>query len=83
MQQSESSVMALHRTEAEMSSTGRSQFDALRDEVKARQKALDHSARVAADASSANWESARAQLAADYQAYADAVARMDAAAGIR
>ncbi len=79
VRRSEESVAAFARTESEMSEQGRSQFQALRADVKARDKALERSLRAAVDASAAGWDSARAQLAADYDAYAAAVARMDAA----
>ena len=81
--QSEVAVLELRRTEPQMSSTGRGQFATLNDEVKERRKALEKSTRAAANASASDWESARAQLATDYDAYAAALAQMDAAAGIR
>jgi hypothetical protein len=82
VRQSEDTVREFRRSESQMSTSGRSQFDALNDEVKARRKALEHSTRVAANASSADWDSARAQLASDYDAYASALASLDAAVGV-
>jgi hypothetical protein len=83
MHTSEVTLAEFRQSKAEMSATGRSQFESLHDEVKARRKALEKSARAAANANSADWDAARAQLAADYQAYAASVSRLDAAVGIR
>lgn len=78
----ERAIRNMNRSENQMSATGRDQFIALRDEVKSRQRAVEQSIRAAERASAANWENARLQLAADYAAYANAVARLDAAAGV-
>jgi hypothetical protein len=82
LRQSEATVREFRRSESQMSASGRSQFDALSSEEKTRRKALEHSLRAAADASSADWEQARAQLASDYDAYAGALASLDAAVGV-
>jgi hypothetical protein len=82
IRQSNDTMSEFRRSRSEMSAEGRSQFDASADEVKSAEKTLDKSIRKAERASSADWEQARAQLAADYQAYAAALARVDAAAGI-
>ncbi len=78
----ERAIRDLNRSESQMSASGRDQFIALRDEVKSRQKAVEQSIRSAERATAAEWENARLQLASDYAAYADAVARLDAAAGV-
>lgn len=78
----DAAVSAMRRTERDMSAEGRAAFKAADDEVKARAKALWKSIRAAKNASAAEWDAARAQLAADYEAYATAMARIDATAGI-
>lgn len=82
LQQTKTTLAEFRRTENEMSAEGRTQFKSAMDEVKSREKALDKSLRAAERASSSEWDAARAQLVADYDAYAAAVARIDAAAGI-
>ena len=78
----DAAVSAMRRTERDMSAEGRAAFKAVDDEVKARAKALWKSIRAAKTATAAEWDAARAQLAADYEAYATAMARIDATAGI-
>jgi hypothetical protein len=82
VRQSDAAMTEFRRSRAEMSTGGRTQFDAATDSVKAAEKTLQKSIRAAQHASSANWEQARAQLASDYNAYATALAQVDAAAGI-
>jgi hypothetical protein len=82
MRQGDTAVREYKRTESEMSAQGRTQFEAARNEVKAREKALDRSLRTAANASASGWDSARAQLAADYQAYVQSLARLDQLVGV-
>lgn len=82
MRNAETTMVDFRRTEKDMSPQGRSQFDTLKDTVKERQKALEHSIRAAERASSADWDQARAQLASDYQAYVTALAQVDAAVGV-
>lgn len=79
---SESTVLEFRRSENEMSSQGRSQFQSIDDEAHARRKALDHSLRAAADSSRSNWENAREQLATDYDAYAATLIQADTAVGV-
>lgn len=67
----------------EMSAANRDQFEAAADDLKAKEKALKKSLNVARKADAQNWQAARAQLAADYEAYAAAAARLDALAGIQ
>jgi hypothetical protein len=82
MRASESAVATMRRTVDEMSADGRAQFHAANADVNAKEKALRESIKAARKADATNWETSRAQLAADYAAYADALARIDAAAGI-
>jgi hypothetical protein len=82
VRQSDETVNEFRRSKSEMSTEGRSQFDADLSDVHAKAKALEKSLRAADRASSANWEAARAQLAADYDAYAAALARLDTAVGV-
>jgi hypothetical protein len=53
----------------------REHFDAVREEVAARQDQLQETMRRARSSSDAAWEDARAQLATDYAAYVEAVKR--------
>lgn len=82
MRQSDATMREFRRTRSEMSAEGRTQFDSEASDVHAKAKALDKSLRAAAKASSADWDSARQQLAADFDAYADALARVDSAVGV-
>ncbi len=82
MRSSETTMVEFRHSESEMSPEGRSQFDALKDQVKERQDALEKSIRTAGRASSADWDQARAQLASDYDAYAVALSQVDAAVGV-
>jgi hypothetical protein len=77
-----SAMASIRRTSNQMSAEGRAAFTAAEDEVKDREKALKKSIKAARKASATEWEAARAQLAADYEAYATALARIDAAAGV-
>lgn len=80
--QSETTLVDFHRTENQMSAEGRTQFQPLYDTARERQKALDKSLHAAADASAGSWDQARAQLVADYDAYAAAVQQVDVAVGV-
>lgn len=82
VRQGQTTVAELRRNQSQMSAEGRAQFNAAMSEAKARGKRLDKSLRSAAGASSTSWDSARGQLAADYDAYAASLAQIDAAAGI-
>lgn len=77
----ETAMAKLRSTSNQMSAEGRQQFDAATDEVKTRANAVQKSIKDARHASDAQWDSARAQLAADYEAFAAAVARIDVATG--
>lgn len=74
-------MASLRNSSAQMSAAGRAEFKAAEDDVKAREKALRKSVRAARNASATEWESARMQLAADYEAYATALAHLDATTG--
>lgn len=78
---SEKSLAALRSSSSEMSASGKTQFKTADDVVKEREKALRSSIRAARNASETEWDSARSKLAADYEAYASALASVDAAAG--
>lgn len=82
MKSSDAAMDTFHKSTSEMSAEGRAQFKAASDDVKAKEKALKKSVHAARKASNANWDTARAQLAADYEAYAAALAQVDAAAGV-
>jgi hypothetical protein len=79
---SEASIAVMKRSVDEMSAAGRDQFHAANAEAIARAKSLKQSIRDARDANESNWEQIRGQLASDYSAYADAMGRIDASAGI-
>jgi hypothetical protein len=64
-----------------MGAAGRQQFDAAAEDVKEKAKQLKKSLKDARKATDAQWDASRAQVAADYEAYAAAVARVDAATG--
>jgi hypothetical protein len=78
----DSALNSVERSTAEMSAEGRKQFKAASDEAKDRAKALRKSVQAARKANATEWESARAHLAADYEAYAAALARIDQATGV-
>jgi hypothetical protein len=65
----------------QMGAQGRQQFDAVADDVKAKAKALRNTIKDARKATDAKWDSVRTQLAADYEAYAAAIGRIDATTG--
>ncbi len=71
---SEKAMSALHKTESQMSADAKQQFNAAADEAKTKAHALRQEIKSARKASSAQWESTRDQLAADYEAYAAALA---------
>ena len=77
----ETAMNAMGKTASEMSAEGHKQFKAASDDVKEKAKALRKSAQAARKATEQDWDAARAQLAADYEAYASALASIDASAG--
>lgn len=79
---SETSLAVMRRSTNEMSPEGRAQFHSATAEVNAKEKVLRGSIKAARKANEANWETARTRLAADYTAYAEALARIDVAAGV-
>lgn len=80
---SESALASVKASSSAMNADGRQSFDAAHDDVKAKEKALRKSIKAANKADATEWENARAQLAADYDAYAASVASLDATAGLR
>lgn len=82
MKTSDAAMGTFRSSAAQMSADGRRTFKAADDEVKDKAAALKKSIRAARKASDAQWDSARAQLAADYEAYGAALARVDVAAGV-
>lgn len=80
---SETALASVSASSSAMNEDARKSFDAARDDVKAKEKALRKSIKAANKAEASEWENARAQLAADYDAYAAAVASLDATAGLR
>jgi hypothetical protein len=78
---SEAGLTTVRGTLNEMSADGRRAFNAAADDVKDKAKALRKSIDKARKAKDADWDNARAQLAADYEAYAAALARIDAFGG--
>jgi hypothetical protein len=82
MTTAENALTTMGNSVSEMSADGRQRFKAASDEVKERSRALRKSVQAARQASEQQWESARAQLASDYDAYAAALGRIDAAATV-
>jgi hypothetical protein len=78
----ETGLDALEKSAAEMNEHGRKQFKAASDSAKRKAQALRKSIHAARSASENEWESARAQLGADYHAYAAALAQIDSATGV-
>ncbi|MES2697660.1 MAG: hypothetical protein V4773_29620 [Verrucomicrobiota bacterium] len=77
---SETALASVRSTSASMNADGRKAFASADDEVKAKAKALRKSIKAANKTSASEWDNARAQLAADYDAYALALANVDATA---
>lgn len=71
---------AIGNARSALSSSGRQAFATAEDTVKQKAKALRKSLDNARKASAAEWENARMQLAADFDAYAAAIANIDATA---
>jgi hypothetical protein len=67
---------------SEMNDESRKQFKMVASEVKERGKALKKSLQNARTATEQDWDRARSQLASDYEAYAAALARVDAVTGV-
>ena len=78
----EKALDAVESSSAEMSESGRQQFKAASDFAKRKGQALRKSVLAARNASEDDWESARAQLGADYHAYAAALAQIDSVTGL-
>lgn len=79
---SETALATMRSSVSEMSVAGRNQFRSAVAEVNAREKPLRRAIRAARKSDDAGWDSARSELAADYESYAQALARIDVAAGI-
>lgn len=79
---SESTLKTWRGTQRELSADSRDQFKAVGEEVETKAKAVRKSLAAARRANDQNWETARAQLAADYEAYAAAAGRFDAVLGV-
>lgn len=79
---SQTALRGFRSSTREMSAESRDQFEAAADDLKAKEKALKKSLKAARKADAQEWNNARTQLAADYEAYAAAAARIDALAGI-
>jgi hypothetical protein len=77
----ESSLATMRGTASAMSTDGRRAFENQENTVKEKAKALRKSIKAAQKASASEWDNARAQLAADFDAYAAAVGQIDATAG--
>ena len=72
-------ISTMRSSSSAMSDSGRTQFNAADEQVKASEKALRKSLKAARKASATEWDAARAQLAADYEAHGLALASVDAA----
>jgi hypothetical protein len=69
-------------TTRDMSPEGRAQFKALDNTARERERTVHSSAYAAARSTDRDWEANRTQLAADYEAYADAIRQIDTAIGV-
>jgi hypothetical protein len=78
----ETALSAVEKSSAEMSESGRKQFKSASDYAKRKAEMLRKSIHAARNASEDDWESARAQLGADYHAYAAALAQIDSVTGV-
>jgi hypothetical protein len=78
----EAALAEVEKSTPEMSAGGREQFKSATNEARAKAKALRKSMDVAHGATEEEWEGARAQVAADYHAYAAALSRIDGAMGV-
>ena len=78
----ETALNAAEKSSAEMSESGRKQFKSASDFAKRKAEALRKSIHAARNASEDDWEGARAQLGADYHAYAAALAQIDSVTGV-
>ncbi|HUR58007.1 MAG TPA: hypothetical protein VM029_09890 [Opitutaceae bacterium] len=83
LKNSNTAMSTIRSTSSSMSESGRMQFKAAEGQVKEREKALRKSIKAARKANAQEWDAARTQLAADYEAYASALASVDASAGVR
>ncbi|PTX91762.1 hypothetical protein [Opitutus sp. ER46] len=81
VRESQVAMREYRRSRGEMSPEGRAAFDAADAEARAREKSLEKSLRSAGRGAEQNWDEKRSQVAAEYQAYVAAVARIDALAG--
>ena len=80
----ENAISAARDSRAQMSSSGRVQFDNVADDIKAKARAVRNSLNDARKASNEQeFQNARAKLASDYEAFAQAAASVDAAMGAR
>jgi hypothetical protein len=71
----------LQRSAKRIEGSARTEYDASVKELRAREKALQSSLRAARKAGADNWEQARTQLAADYEAYSQAMTQLETSAG--
>ncbi len=78
---SDNAMESMRNSAAQMSAEGRRTFKTADDDVKEKAHALKKSLNAARKASQSEWDNAREKLAADYEAYGAALARVDAAAG--
>jgi hypothetical protein len=74
-------LKSLKKDSKNLDGQARSDFKAAWDEVEAREKDLKRSLRELRNASQDRWESARSELAANYQAYNAAIARAQMQSG--
>lgn len=78
----EDTLRAMRASADEMSPAGHAQFVSAHDEVRAAERRLRSSLRATNRAADHQFEAARAELAANFDAYAAAVGRVDAVAGL-
>jgi len=75
-------ISDLNRQARNLSGDAKTQFKAAMDDLHDKERSLRHSVNDVRKASNDNWSDAQARLASDYEAYATAVARAQAAASV-
>lgn len=82
IQASSTAAAAFGSSQTEMAASGREQYKTASADLEAKATALRNSVNAARQASAEQWNSARMQLAADYDAYVTSARAIDTAAGL-
>ncbi len=79
---SDNALRTVRASATQMSAASSTQFRTVDEDVTRAERALRESLRAARAASEQQWDAARARLSSDFQTYAAALTRLDAAAGV-